>query len=171
MIKDRWYAVSSSESVRTRPLSLRRLGHDLVLWRDGSGAVCAAAARCPHKGAKLSTGTVCQGELVCPYHGFSFGSDGACTAMPVHPGQSPPPAMRLRRGQTAEAHGLIWLWHGDRAATRPVPVLSTLEPRASTPGGCVWVGADAGAARYVQWRARQLRCAHDREDRLAPPAL
>jgi phenylpropionate dioxygenase-like ring-hydroxylating dioxygenase large terminal subunit len=36
-----------------------------------------------------------------------------------------------------------------------MPVLSTLDPKESAPGACVWVRADAGAARYVQWRARQ----------------
>jgi phenylpropionate dioxygenase-like ring-hydroxylating dioxygenase large terminal subunit len=38
-----------------------------------------------------------------------------------------------------------------------IPVLRELDPPKAEPGACVWVEADAGAARYVQWRARQLR--------------
>lgn len=50
-----------------------------------------------------------------------------------------------------------------------IPILATLTPRSAEPGGCVWVGADRGAARYVQWRARQMKEA-DRAETPVPQA-
>ena len=121
MVPNRWYAVCEARDVRTKPLALRRLGHDLVLWRAEDGVVRAAADRCPHKGARLSTGRVCAGRLVCPYHGFEYDQDGACQKMPVHPEQKPPQAMRLQTWSVTEAHGLVWLWHGEKEPHGPVP--------------------------------------------------
>ncbi len=41
MIPDHWYPVFESKRLRGRPVALRRMGLDLVLWRDGRGqATC-----------------------------------------------------------------------------------------------------------------------------------
>lgn len=120
MILDRWYAVCASEAVRLdRPQRLVRLGQALVLWRDGAGQVVGAPDRCPHKGARLSAGRVANGELSCPYHGFRFAAEGRCTHIPVHPERPIPAAMRLEMLSLAEAHGLVWLWHGRREGADP----------------------------------------------------
>ena len=46
-----------------------------------------------------------------------------------------------------------------------------LTPREAEPGACVWVGADAGAARYVQWYNRQRRAQEQGEGEGAASAL
>lgn len=120
---NRWYAVVPSAEVPAgKPIARRRLGLDLVLWRDASGAVAAAPDRCPHRWAKLSPGRVVSGELECPFHGFRFNGQGGCTAIPAHPDQAPPRAMRLDALTLREEHGFVWAWTGpDAAPDAPVP--------------------------------------------------
>ncbi|MEL6348662.1 MAG: aromatic ring-hydroxylating dioxygenase subunit alpha [Myxococcota bacterium] len=133
MISERWYALCEAKSVSNKPTALRRLGLDLVLWRGTDGQVAAAMDRCPHKGARLSTGSVCAGELVCPYHGFSFAAGGRCTKIPVHPNQPIPNAMRLRTLPVAQAHGLIWLWYGAAVADpATIPWFDEMDDRSRT---------------------------------------
>lgn len=105
---------------------MRRLGLDLVLWRDASGTARCAEAACPHRGADLGRGRVVGGEIECPYHGFRYAGDGRCTLMPCE-GRAArvPAAMRLRLHPVREAHGFLWLWYGPEAeAARPLPWVS-----------------------------------------------
>ena len=123
MIRDRWYAVCEAAQVSPKaPLQLRRLGRDVVRWRAGSGRVVGAPDRCPHTGARLSPGRVVGGTLTCPYHGFAFDGGGRCTKIPVHPDRPIPQAMCLEMLPLAEAHGLIWLWHGTADAADPATI-------------------------------------------------
>ena len=55
-LKDLWYPVCPSSFVRERPISLRRLGKKIALWRDATGALHALEDHCPHRGAPLSHG-------------------------------------------------------------------------------------------------------------------
>ncbi len=107
-----WYAILSSHEVKSaRPAAFRRLGLDLVAWRDDSGKAIIMRDFCPHRSAKLSLGQVKSGRIVCPFHGFEFGSDGACLLVP-ETGKS---ASNLScvTFQCQESNGFIWLWFGD----------------------------------------------------------
>ena len=55
------------------------------------------------------------------------------------------------------AAAALWFEWNVVQSRQDMPMLSTLDPIEAAPGACVWVRADAGAARYVQWRARQQR--------------
>jgi phenylpropionate dioxygenase-like ring-hydroxylating dioxygenase large terminal subunit len=50
-LKDLWYPVCPSHFVKESPVSLRRLGYKIVLWRDQDGKVHALEDHCPHRGA------------------------------------------------------------------------------------------------------------------------
>lgn len=118
-----WYVVLDAREVRRRPHGARRLGLDLVFWRDAEGLVRCVLDRCPHRGAALSAGTVADGRIECPFHGFRWDGAGACVKVPCNG----PDAQRLRHLATRafeirEEHGLIWLWWGEpRASLPPVP--------------------------------------------------
>jgi phenylpropionate dioxygenase-like ring-hydroxylating dioxygenase large terminal subunit len=93
-----------------RPLAVRLLDQDWVLWRDATGQPQAAPDRCPHRGTRLSLGQVCAGELQCPYHGWRFDGQGRCTAIPALPGFQPPAGHGLAGVRPLlEARGLLWL--------------------------------------------------------------
>lgn len=73
-------------SMAERPVkTVRLLGEDLVLFRDGAGAFGLLARNCPHRGADLSFGRL-EGEgLRCPFHGWKFAADGRCLETPAEP--------------------------------------------------------------------------------------
>lgn len=123
VIANRWYALlTSAELQSSRPLGARRLGQDLVFWRNTAGSVRVAMDACPHRGAKVSAGRMVNGCLECPFHGFQFADDGACTFIPPHPDRTISPAMRLDTLPSREEHGFIWVWTGPEAATdAPIP--------------------------------------------------
>ena len=56
---NKWYIVLSSEEVkRNRITRARRLGIDIVLWRDSKNEVHAIDAKCTHRGANLGLGEI-----------------------------------------------------------------------------------------------------------------
>lgn len=129
LVPDRWYLILTPDEVpRRRPVQHRRLGRDLVFWRDADGRIRAADDRCPHRAAALSVGTVDGGELVCPYHGFRFAPDGACSTIPAHPSMRIPQRMRLATVAVREAHDFVWMWSGDpEAAPDDIPFFDGLD--------------------------------------------
>ncbi|MGH7778671.1 MAG: Rieske 2Fe-2S domain-containing protein, partial [Candidatus Binataceae bacterium] len=127
MIPNQWYPIYESSKVKAKqPAGIRRLGMDLVLWRDTDSRAVAMPDRCPHRAASLSRGRVRDGCIQCPYHGFRWNSRGECVLMPVNGADAPIPKgfdahpMLLR-----EAHGLVWLWYGEQgAAAAEIPWLA-----------------------------------------------
>ena len=55
-LRNSWYMICPSHFVKKKPVSLRRCGYKLVLWRDLQGTVHALEDHCPHRGAPLSLG-------------------------------------------------------------------------------------------------------------------
>ncbi len=130
LIPDRWYAVlESREIVQGKPLGVRRLGHDLVFWRDGEGRLVVFEDRCPHRSSQLSLGRIVGGRLQCPFHGFEFDKSGACQLIPAN-GQAArvPKVFQCHDYPATEAHGFAWLWYGrPRDEYPPVPWFDGLD--------------------------------------------
>lgn len=134
-----WYAIAPSTAVKGKPLGIRRLGQDLVLWRDNQGELVAQSRHCPHRGVDLSLGEVKNDCLECPYHGFQFAANGQCVAMPCE-GKTPriSAGMRVHRYITQETHGLIWLWWGKDSVSKPsLPWFDSLLDQPQT-----WAGGE-----------------------------
>src|SRR5262245_56204405 len=107
-LRNMWYPVCQSAHLDRRPLGCRRLGTDIVLWRDSSGKVYAHDDRCLHRGAKLSIGQVIDDKLRCAYHGWCYDTSGQCTTIPTSKvAQSKlAPRLRLEHFQAQERAGL-----------------------------------------------------------------
>ena len=72
-----WYPIIESRHVKKRPVPVRVLGEDLVLFRGNRGRVAALVDRCPHRGTKLSRGRIIfPGTLSCGYHGWTYNEKG-----------------------------------------------------------------------------------------------
>jgi len=158
LVPNQWYAVLDPDQVPSdRPVGFRRLGEDLVFWRDREGAVRVAVDRCPHRAAALSIGSVEGGELVCPFHGFRYAVDGPCVHVPAHPDRAISPKLRLDTRAVREAHDLVWLWSGPDAPDEgPIPFLDRME-------GFVWRGSQhvvAWPVHYTRAVENQLDYAH-----------
>jgi phenylpropionate dioxygenase-like ring-hydroxylating dioxygenase large terminal subunit len=130
LIPDCWYALLESRQVAAgRPRGARRLGEDLVLWRDGQGRLSVLKDRCPHRSSQLSLGRIVAGRLQCPFHGFEFDGEGACQLIPAN-GRAArvPRVFQCRLYPSQEAHGFVWVWHGrPRDEYPPIPWFSDLD--------------------------------------------
>ncbi|NMM79949.1 (2Fe-2S)-binding protein [Acidovorax sp. SRB_14] len=104
-----WHPVALSNDVAQAPVPVRLLQRDVVLWRDGTGALQAFADQCPHRGARLSLGRVHDGKLGCPYHGWQFAASGQCVHVPALPTFTPSAAHCAHRFEACEAQGLVWV--------------------------------------------------------------
>jgi phenylpropionate dioxygenase-like ring-hydroxylating dioxygenase large terminal subunit len=107
--RQHWHPVAALDALGAAPLGVRLLGEDLVLWRDGAGALHAWPDRCPHRGARLSLGRVCGDRLECAYHGWQFDAAGHCVDVPALPGFVPPAGHRVAAFEVRAAHGLAWV--------------------------------------------------------------
>jgi phenylpropionate dioxygenase-like ring-hydroxylating dioxygenase large terminal subunit len=116
VLVDDWHPVARLEDVpATKPLAVRLLGEDVVLWR-AAGSVLAWQDLCVHRGTRLSLGRVDGEAIECPYHGWTYGTDGRCIAIPAHPGQVPPAKASVKTYLTRVRYGLVWVSLGSPAA-------------------------------------------------------
>lgn len=142
-----WHPVASlAQFERATILSVRLLGEDLVLWKEG-GQYHAWQDLCIHRGTKLSLGTIEDGCLKCPYHGWTYNQEGRCVRIPAHPEQEPPAKARVKRYQLRERYGLLWVCMGEPAGDVP-PF-----PEHNQPG---YVSAVCDPAPHVQAHGPRL---------------
>ncbi len=85
MIRNQWYVVLESRQVpKGKPVGFRRLGENLVFWRDASGKLSCASDICAHRGASLSHGKIVGDFVQCPFHGLKFDGTGRCRLIPAN---------------------------------------------------------------------------------------
>jgi phenylpropionate dioxygenase-like ring-hydroxylating dioxygenase large terminal subunit len=133
---DWWHPVAEAAALGAAPLAVTLLGEDLVLWRNGTGAVFAFTDRCPHRGTRLSLGRVCDGRLECAYHGWQFSGAGDCVRIPALPEFEPPASHRATAFAVTLAYGLVWVKRGASdanasvtASAAPPPFDAEADPR------------------------------------------
>ena len=114
-----WYPAVPSRTLRNKPLAIRLLGQDIVLYRS-RGKVCALQDRCAHRGLPLSIGKVrFPGTITCPYHGWTFNGEGACVAVLTEGPQSKIPGKaRVRTYPVEERADTVWVFVGDMEPDR-----------------------------------------------------
>ena len=122
-LKDLWFPVCPSGFVKDSPVSLRRLGYKIALWRDTAGQVHALEDHCPHRGAPLSLGVNLGDRLACPYHGVEVRCDGTVTRVPGSPGCKLEGSRPARMFHAAESNGAIFLYNATNPALDEAPPL------------------------------------------------
>jgi nitrite reductase/ring-hydroxylating ferredoxin subunit len=127
-----WFLLMPSHRARgARPHRLRRLGRELVVFRDAEGAPVVADAFCPHLGADLGGGKVVDGTLRCPFHGFRFGVRGRCVHVPEL--DRIPERLALNVLPARECEGALFAWfhpEGHAPAHEPARAFSDEDERA-----------------------------------------
>ena len=123
-----WYAAEQSENVTDKPVGVRMLGQDFVLFRDTAGAVHCLSNTCTHRGASLAGGTV-EGDCVgCPYHGWQYNGEGRCTTIPaLEKSAKIPKRARVDSYPTTERYGLIFAFLGDLPEEERPPIMECSE--------------------------------------------
>jgi phenylpropionate dioxygenase-like ring-hydroxylating dioxygenase large terminal subunit len=119
MIWNQWYLILESKELKNgRPLRVKRLNEDIVLWRDENKNVCCINDKCCHRGVSLSCGKIINGNLECPFHGFIYDKTGQVRIIPANGKNKPVPVtMKVQGYKTFEAYGFIWLWWGEENKT------------------------------------------------------
>lgn len=111
MIRNQWYVVMESDEIDQRPVGVRRMGEDLVFWRDSGGALHCAQDRCVHRGVRLSGGRRIGDHLQCPFHGFEYDGDGRVRQIPANGRMAQvPKAFQVRAYPVHESRGFVWVW-------------------------------------------------------------
>jgi len=111
---DFWHPVALSRDLGDKPVGVKLLGVEMVVFRTPSG-VGVLHDVCPHRGMRLSEGWTDAGRLVCPYHGYSFDREG-CGLSPGSPRRH----LEMLRFDAVERCGAIWVKrHGADAEMPP----------------------------------------------------
>jgi phenylpropionate dioxygenase-like ring-hydroxylating dioxygenase large terminal subunit len=115
MIRNQWYVILTSNEVKkNQVMGVRRMGENLVVWRDSKGNLGAGTDKCPHRGIALSKGKVIDDHLQCPFHGFEYDQTGRCKLVPAN-GRSAkvPENIKMNAYPVEEANGYLYLWWGE----------------------------------------------------------
>jgi phthalate 4,5-dioxygenase len=85
-----WQPVALAEELPTdgRPIPVRLLGEDLVLFRDGGGKPGLLYRFCSHRGWDLAAGMPEEAGLRCIAHGWLYDRQGHCLEQPLEPPES-----------------------------------------------------------------------------------
>ena len=127
LLRQYWVPVMLSDELPEpdgRPLRVRLLGENLVLFRQTEGRVGLIAENCPHRGASLYFGRNEEAGLRCVYHGWKFAVEGKCMDMPNEPPESNfKDRVRALAYPCQEYGGMIWTYMGPRTTPPPMPQL------------------------------------------------
>jgi phenylpropionate dioxygenase-like ring-hydroxylating dioxygenase large terminal subunit len=104
-----WYPVIPEVQLEDGPKPFTLLGENLVLWRDGAGAVSALEDRCCHRTAALSRGYYERGMLVCGYHGWTYDAGGKVVHIPQLARGGAPESARVKSYATRSRYGYAWV--------------------------------------------------------------
>jgi len=142
LLRRYWHPVALAEEATDLPRPVRYLGEDLVLFRDGQGAVGLFYPRCAHRGTSLLYGRVEADGIRCCYHGWKFETGtGRCAEQPCEPRGSRPRGRTMQPAYpVVERHGAIWAYMGPPDRMPAFPRFSIFEDMGPD---------DAGIAFYI----------------------
>src|SRR5258708_162565 len=113
LLRRYWQPVALSSDIAEKPLAIRVMSEDLVLFRDEAGRPGLLGLYCPHRGVDLSYGRIEDGGLRCLYHGWLFDVGGRCLAQPAEPEESRyKDEIRHKAYPCREAAGAIFAYMG-----------------------------------------------------------
>jgi nitrite reductase/ring-hydroxylating ferredoxin subunit len=123
-----WHPIALSSAVGTRPLQVKLLGEELILFRDGAGRPGLLYPRCMHRGTSLYYAKVEQRGLRCCYHGWLFDVRGNCLEQPCEPdGGRHREQARQPWYPVQERYGLVFAYLGPPARQPLLPRYDILE--------------------------------------------
>lgn len=139
IMRHHWIAACLSEEVAEpdgKPIKVRLLGEDLVVFRDSKGRLGVLDEYCAHRRASLVFGRNEECGLRCLYHGWKFDVEGNVVEMASEPpGTTIPQRIKQKAYPAREAGGFVWTYLG------PPETMTEFEPPAFAPTPDVRVSA------------------------------
>lgn len=120
-LRNSWYCASWAADLRDRPVGLKIINQDVVLFRRSDGEAVALSGVCPHRFAPLWRGEVIGDIIRCGYHGLEFDGSGQCVRNPHGSGAIAPNA-HIRSYPLVEKNGALWIWMGEAEAADPAKI-------------------------------------------------
>jgi phenylpropionate dioxygenase-like ring-hydroxylating dioxygenase large terminal subunit len=123
-----WHPIAMTSMVGELPLKLRRLGEDLVLFRDRAGRYGLLHLLCCHRNASLEYGVVTERGLRCCYHGWLFDVDGTILEVPGEPAGSKIPSTTCQGAYPVIEHkGMVFAYFGPPEEMPAFPYFDTMD--------------------------------------------
>jgi phenylpropionate dioxygenase-like ring-hydroxylating dioxygenase large terminal subunit len=123
MLINLWYVAEWSHAVKDKPVKVRMLGQNFVLFRDAQGKAHCLSDVCLHRGGSLAGGQVHKDCVACPYHGWRYNGAGEVTFIPTRgEGGKIPDRARIDAYPTEERYGMIWVFLGDLPESERYPI-------------------------------------------------
>ena len=123
-----WYPMATSEELVDKPLQVKALGQDFVLFRGEDGAAKCVSNTCTHRGGSLANGKVNGNCIQCPYHGWEFDAEGHCQRIPsLGPNPNIPSRTRIDAYPVDERHGMVFAFLGDLPEDERPPIIDVKE--------------------------------------------
>ena len=123
MLINLWYVAEWSDNLVDKPLRVKMLGQQFVLYRDKQKRAHCLADTCLHRGGSLSQGRIIGNDIACPYHGWRYGIDGQCTFIPSEGCHYRVPSKaRVDSYPVEEHYGMIWVFLGDISNVERYPI-------------------------------------------------
>jgi phenylpropionate dioxygenase-like ring-hydroxylating dioxygenase large terminal subunit len=123
-----WYPMATTEELKDKPLRVRALSQDFVVFRDSQGKAQCLSNTCTHRGGSLAGGKIVGDNVQCPYHGWQFSGEGHCKRVPslgIH--ASIPGRTRVDAYPVDERYGIVFAFLGDLPEAERPPILAVKE--------------------------------------------
>jgi phenylpropionate dioxygenase-like ring-hydroxylating dioxygenase large terminal subunit len=128
MYKNFWYPMAMTEELGDKPVLVRCMGLDFVIFRDTDGDANCLSNTCIHRGGSLAHGKMRGSNIACPYHGWQFDGAGQCHKIPsLGPDAKIPARASVDAYPVAEHAGLIFAFLGDLSESERPPFLPVAE--------------------------------------------
>ncbi|NIO08687.1 MAG: Rieske 2Fe-2S domain-containing protein [Deltaproteobacteria bacterium] len=123
-----WLPVGLSNEVAAggKPMAVKVMGEDLVLFRDDQGRPGLLGLNCSHRLTSLAYGRVEDGGIRCPFHGWLYDVEGKCLEQPAEPDAMVKDKLRHPAYPCQELGGLIFAFLGPEEKMPLLPKYETL---------------------------------------------
>jgi len=146
MLRRYWWPIEFSAHVKNRPMKVRLLGEDFVLFRNLRGQVGMLDLHCPHRLTSLEYGRVEEQGIRCCYHGWLYAPDGRCLETPTErPESTFKDRVRANAYEVEELGGFVFVYIGPK----PAPVLPKYDVLVRQDGKRV-IGCDEDYCNWLQ---------------------
>ena len=123
-----WYPMATSEDLTDKPLKVRGLGQDFVVFRGEDGKAKCLSNTCTHRGGSLAGGKISGNCIQCPYHGWEFDEEGCVQRIPsLGPDPKIPARTRIDAYPVDERHGIVFAFLGDLSEGERPPIIDVPE--------------------------------------------